>query len=80
MTKNRGIRESDLTIKRACNSCSKPHTAHVIPFGEPTVFLVTGFCERCQRSLISLDGMGDNDVRPAASQLAEFFRSMSLSI
>ena len=79
MSKNRRLRQSDLSIKRLCNSCHKPHTAHVIPFGQPTVFLVTGFCESCQRSLISLDGMGDNDVRPAASQLAEFFTSMSLS-
>lgn len=79
MSKNRKLRESDLSIKRACNSCGKPHSALVVPFGEPTVLLVVGFCESCQRSLISLDGMGDNDVRPAASQLAEFFRSMSLS-
>lgn len=66
------LRASDLRMRAVCKHCGKPHTAHMVPYGEPTLLLITGWCEHCQRTMISFDAMG-GDVRPAAGQLAEFF-------
>nr|QBM91789.1 hypothetical protein pA22BJ1_p04 [Pseudomonas sp.] len=65
---NSKFKLSDLTLKRVCTSCSKPITAHGVPFGKPLSLLVTGFCEHCQSTYLSLDGLG-NDCGPAALQL-----------
>ncbi len=66
------IKSRDLRLKAVCNACGKPHTAHMVPYGEPMVLLITGWCEHCQSTKISFDSP-DGDVRVAAGQLAEFF-------
>ncbi len=66
------LRASDLRMRAVCKHCGKPHTAHLVPYGEPTLLLITGWCEHCQQTHISFDAMG-GDVRAAAGQLADFF-------
>jgi tetrahydromethanopterin S-methyltransferase subunit H len=66
------IKARDLRQKRLCSECGKPHTAHMVPYGEPMILLVTGWCEHCQSTKISFDSP-DGDVRAGAGQLAAFF-------
>lgn len=75
---NSKFKLSNLRLKRLCESCSKPMTAHAVPFGKPVSLLVTGFCEHCQSTYVSMDGLG-KDCAPAALQLAgHFLKTLSV--
>lgn len=66
------LRSKHLRKVAVCRGCEKPHTAHSVPFGDPVVFLITGWCEHCQQTHITFDSAA-GDVRLAARQLADFF-------
>jgi hypothetical protein len=53
--------------------------ATAVPFGKPLALLITGVCEHCYSTRISVDAMEAGDVRISALFLADFFYKLGHS-
>lgn len=70
-----GDRPGDLYVERICQECGDTVKVKAVPFGKPMALLLTGVCETCYSTLITLDAMG-GDLSGAALQLADMFHQV----
>lgn len=75
----RKVDPCNLTHRCICDECGGVMKANAVPFGDPLALLITGVCQHCYSTRISVDAMQSGDVRTAAMFLAEFFQRVGMS-